>query len=71
MVSKSCIPVWPEGVAQCRLLNIARSALYYRPAPVNPDNLAVMRRMEQLHPAPGDKYQRKIRNEIRNRLRKR
>jgi putative transposase len=36
-------PVLPI-VAQCRLLKIARSTLYYRPAPVDPDDLAVMRR---------------------------
>src|ERR1700722_7614180 len=36
-------------VAQCRLLKIARSTLYYRPAPVDPDDLAGMRRMEELY----------------------
>ena len=36
-------------VAQCRLLNVARSSLYYRPAPVSADDLAVMRRMDELH----------------------
>src|ERR1700723_2059287 len=36
-------------VAQCRLLKIARSTLYYRPAPVDPDDLAVMRRMDELY----------------------
>jgi putative transposase len=33
-------------VAQCRLLKIARSTLYYPSAPANLDDLAVMRRME-------------------------
>src|SRR3979411_2261499 len=37
------------GVAQCRLLKVARSSLYYRPAPVSADDLAVMRRMDELH----------------------
>ena len=36
-------------VAQCRLLKIARSTLYYRPAPVDPDDLAVMRRIDELY----------------------
>jgi putative transposase len=35
--------------AQCRLLKIARSTLYYRPVPVDPDDLAVMRRMDELY----------------------
>jgi putative transposase len=36
-------------VAQCRLLKIARSTLYYRPVAVDPDELAVMRRMDELY----------------------
>src|SRR2546425_224149 len=28
--------------AQCRLLKVARSTLYYQPAPVDPDDLALM-----------------------------
>ena len=36
-------------VAQCRLLKIARSTLYYRPVPVSADDLAVMRRMDELY----------------------
>jgi putative transposase len=36
-------------VAQCRLLKVARSTLYYRPVPVSVDDLAVMRRMDGLH----------------------
>jgi putative transposase len=36
-------------VAQCRLLKIARSTLYYRPAPVSTEDLAVMRRMDELY----------------------
>jgi putative transposase len=34
---------------QCRLLKVARSTLYYRPASVSADDLAVMRRMDELH----------------------
>ncbi len=36
-------------VAQCRLLKIARSTLYYRPAAVDPDDLVLMRRMDELY----------------------
>jgi putative transposase len=36
-------------VAQCRLLKIARSTLYYQPAPVSEDDLALMRRMDELY----------------------
>jgi putative transposase len=36
-------------VTQCRLLKVARSTLYYRPVPVSADDLAVMRRMDELH----------------------
>ena len=35
--------------AQCRLLKVARSTLYYRPASVSADDLAVMRRMDELY----------------------
>src|SRR5271154_6590371 len=41
-------PILPV-VAQCRLLKIARSTLYYRPAPADPDDLAVMRGMDELY----------------------
>jgi putative transposase len=37
--------------AQCRLLKIARSTLYYQPAPIDPDDLALMRRMDELDTA--------------------
>ena len=36
-------------VAQCRLLKVARSSLYYRPALVSADELTLMRRMDELH----------------------
>src|SRR6202161_3135717 len=36
-------------MAQCQLLKIARSTLYYQPAPVDPDDLALMRRMDELY----------------------
>jgi putative transposase len=34
-------------VAQCRLLRLARSTLYYRPAAVSADDLAVMRQLDE------------------------
>jgi putative transposase len=36
-------------VEQCRLLKVARSTLYYHAAPVSADDLAVMRRMDELY----------------------
>jgi len=41
-------PVLPVA-AQCRLLRVARSTLYYQPVPASPDDLAVMRRIDELH----------------------
>jgi putative transposase len=35
--------------AQCRLLKVARSTLYYQPAPVSADDIAVMRRIDELY----------------------
>src|SRR6195952_4190795 len=35
--------------AQCRLLKVARSTLYYQPVPMNADDLALMRRMDELY----------------------
>ena len=35
--------------AQCRLLRVARSSLYYQPVPASADELAVMRRIDELH----------------------
>jgi putative transposase len=37
--------------AQCRLLKIARSTRYYQPAPMDLDDLALMRRMDELYTA--------------------
>jgi putative transposase len=34
-------------MAQCQLLKVARSTLYYRPAPVSDEDLAVMRRIDE------------------------
>jgi putative transposase len=35
-------------VAQCALLKVPRSTLYYQPAPVDPDELALMKRMDEI-----------------------
>lgn len=34
---------------QCRILNLARSTAYYTPAPTSPEDLARMRRIDELH----------------------
>ena len=36
-------------VAQCRLLKVARSTLYWRPAAVSEDDLWLMRRIDELY----------------------
>ena len=34
---------------QCELLRVSRSGLYYQPEPARPDELALMRRIDELH----------------------
>lgn len=34
---------------QCRILRLARSTAYYQPAPVAEEDLALMRRIDELH----------------------
>ena len=34
---------------QCELLGVCRSSLYYRPGPVSAVDLALMRRLDELH----------------------
>jgi putative transposase len=36
-------------VRQCELLNLSRSSVYYVPQPVSEDDLALMRRIDELH----------------------
>lgn len=36
-------------VKQCRLLDVARSTAYYRPVPLSAEELALMRRIDELH----------------------
>ena len=37
---------------QARLLNISRGTVYYLPRPVSPADLALMRRLDELHLEP-------------------
>ena len=37
-------------VTQADLLGVARSTLYHKPHPIPADELAVMRRIDELHP---------------------
>jgi putative transposase len=34
---------------QCQLLGLSRSSVYYRPVPVSEEDLAIMRRLDELH----------------------
>jgi len=34
---------------QAKLLKLSRSSVYYRPRPVSPGDLAIMRRIDELH----------------------
>jgi hypothetical protein len=34
---------------QCELLKVSRSGLYYEPVPTSPDELELMRRIDELH----------------------
>ena len=34
---------------QCRVLELARSTVYYVPRPISPEDLALMRRIDELH----------------------
>jgi len=36
-------------VRQAEILNLSRSGLYYQPCPVSPADLAIMRRIDELH----------------------
>src|SRR5437016_97436 len=36
-------------VRQCELLDLSRSTLYYQPQPVSEEDLALMRRLDELH----------------------
>jgi putative transposase len=34
---------------QCQLLGLSRSSVYYRPVPASEEDLAIMRRLDELH----------------------
>ena len=36
-------------VRQCQLLDVARSTVYYQPVPLSAEELALMRRIDELH----------------------
>ena len=36
-------------VRQAKVLNISRGSAYYKPRPVSPEDLAIMRRLDELH----------------------
>ena len=53
-------------IRQCEILELARSTAYYTPKPTSPEDLALMRRMDELHldyPFAGS---RMLRNLLRN-----
>jgi putative transposase len=39
----------PSVRRQCELLHLSRSGLYYEPEPTSPEELALMRRIDELH----------------------
>ena len=39
----------PSVRRQCEILRVSRSGLYYEPEPTSPDQLALMRRIDELH----------------------
>jgi len=41
--------VEPSVRRQCEMLRVSRSGLYYEPEPTSPDELALMRRVDELH----------------------
>jgi putative transposase len=50
---------------QCELLRVSRSGLYYEPEPTSPDELALMRRLDELHLKYPFYGSRKLADELR------
>jgi len=50
-VRRELIELCPELSLQrqCELMGISRSGFYYEPVPESPENLALMRRLDELH----------------------
>lgn len=64
MVSKN----HPLSVSQrCRLLDVARSTAYYRPAPVSEEDLVLMRLIDEIHLELPFYGSRRIRDELEDR----
>ena len=53
-------------VRQCEILELARSTAYYTPKPTSPEDLALMRRMDELHLEYPFAGSRMLRDLIRN-----
>ncbi len=49
---------------QCRLLDVARSTAYYRPTPVSPEDLRLMRLIDEIHLEFPFLGSRRIRDEL-------
>ena len=51
--------------AQCRLLHVPRASYYYQPAPVDPEQLALMRRIDEMFTAHPHLGSRGVRDHLR------
>lgn len=61
MIDKSAkLPI----TQQCRLLNLSRSGVYYRPVPISPKDLELMRQIDEIHLAWPFYGSRNIRDEL-------
>ena len=52
---------------RCELVDVARSSAYYRPEPVNQEDLALMRLIDEIHLQPPFYGSRRMRNELQER----
>lgn len=55
----------PSVRRQCELLRVSRSGLYYEPVPTSPEELAMMRRIDELHLKYPFYGSRKLSHELR------
>jgi putative transposase len=55
----------PSVRRQCELLRISRSGLYYEPVPTSPEELALMRRIDEMHLKYPFYGSRKLSHELR------
>jgi putative transposase len=49
---------------QCRLLDVSRSGVYYRPVPISPQELELMRQIDEIHLTLPFYGSRNIRDEL-------